>query len=82
MSPFREHIFKAVLIQKITTEFAVDNNVQRVASNVMSQDHESLENLLTEDRRFPPTAEFAEQANATAGLYDLAEKDRYVFATR
>jgi acetyl-CoA synthetase len=79
VSPFREHIFKAALIQKITTQFAVDNNVQRVASNVMSQDHESLENLLTEDRRFPPTAEFAEQANATAGLYDLAEKDRLAF---
>ena len=79
VSPFREHIFKAALIQKITTEFAVDNNVQRVASNVMSQDHESLENLLTEDRHFPPTAEFAAQANATAELYDLAEKDRLAF---
>jgi len=40
----------------------------------MSQDHESLENLLSEEREFPPTAEFAVQANATAALYDLAEK--------
>ena len=45
----------------------------------MSQDHESLENLLSEDRQFPPTAEFAAQANATAALYDLAEKDRLAF---
>ena len=45
----------------------------------MSHDHESLENLLSEDRQFPPTAEFATQANATAALYDLAEKDRLAF---
>ena len=45
----------------------------------MSQDHESLENLLSEDRQFPPTAEFAAQANATAELYELAEKDRLGF---
>ena len=45
----------------------------------MSQDHESLENLLSEDREFPPTADFAAQANATAALYDLAEKDRLAF---
>ncbi|MEY4082628.1 MAG: hypothetical protein RLZZ389_895, partial [Actinomycetota bacterium] len=45
----------------------------------MSQEHESLENLLNEDRQFPPTAEFAAQANATAALYELAEKDRLAF---
>ncbi len=45
----------------------------------MSQDHESLENLLSEDRQFPPTDDFAAQANATAALYDLAEKDRLAF---
>ena len=45
----------------------------------MSQDHESLENLLNEDRQFPPTAHFAAQANATAALYELAEKDRLGF---
>ena len=65
--------------QKIHCEFSVDNNVLRVISKVMSQDHESLENLLSEDREFPPSAEFAAQANATAALYDLAEKDRLAF---
>ena len=78
-SPFRRDIFRAGLKQKINHEFAVDNNVQGVISSVMSQDHESLENLLSEDREFPPTAEFAAQANATAALYDLAEKDRLAF---
>ena len=78
-SPFRRDIFRAGLKQKINHEFAVDNNVQGVISSVMSQDHESLENLLSEDRKFPPTADFAAQANATAALYDLAEKDRLAF---
>ena len=45
----------------------------------MSQDHESLENLLSEDRLFPPSAEFAAQANAKPELYDKAEKDRLAF---
>lgn len=45
----------------------------------MSQDHESLENLLSEDREFPPSAEFAAQANATQELYDASEKDRLAF---
>ena len=45
----------------------------------MSQDHESLENLLSEDRRFPPSADFAAKANAKPELYNLAEKDRLVF---
>ena len=64
---------------KFHCEFSVDNKVQQVASSVMSQEHESLENLLNEDRQFPPTAEFAAQANATAALYELAEKDRLAF---
>ena len=51
----------------------------RVTSIVMSQDHESLENLLSEDRRFPPAAEFAAQANAKPELYELAESDRLAF---
>ncbi len=34
-----------------------------------------IENLLTEERLFPPSAEFAAQANAAAGLYDEAEQD-------
>ena len=45
----------------------------------MSQEHESLENLLSEDRTFAPPAEFAAQANAKADLYDRAEKDRLAF---
>ncbi len=45
----------------------------------MSQDHESLENLLSEDRHFPPTAQFAAAANAQPDLYARAEKDRLAF---
>jgi acetyl-CoA synthetase len=45
----------------------------------MSQAHESIANLSSEDRRFPPTAEFAAMANAKADLYELAEKDRLAF---
>ena len=41
--------------------------------------HEALENLLHEDRVFPPSAEFAAQANATAALYDEAKADRLAF---
>ena len=66
-------------LQKSNAEFSVDNSAQQVASSVMSQEHESLENLLSEDRQFPPTAEFAAQANAKPELYDQAEKDRLVF---
>jgi hypothetical protein len=65
--------------QKSLPALSVDNNVKQVASSVMSQEHESLENLLSEDRQFPPTAEFAEQANAKPELYDQAEKDRLAF---
>ncbi len=45
----------------------------------MRQDHESIENLSTEDRKFPPTSDFAAHANAKADLYELAEKDRLAF---
>ena len=45
----------------------------------MSQDHESLENLLSEDRTFPPNAQFAAAANAQPDLYARAEKDRLAF---
>lgn len=44
------------------------------------QPHEpGLENLLTEDRRFPPSTEFAGQANAQQGLYAWANADRPSF---
>lgn len=38
-----------------------------------------LENLLTEDRRFPPSPEFVAQANAQQGLYAWANADRPSF---
>ncbi len=38
-----------------------------------------LENLLAEDRRFPPSAEFAAQANARAELYPWSQSDRVGF---
>jgi acetyl-CoA synthetase len=38
-----------------------------------------LENLLSEDRRFPPSPEFAAQANATADTYSWANADRPAF---
>jgi acetyl-CoA synthetase len=40
---------------------------------------EALENLLREERRFPPTADFAAQANATAAWYEDAATDRTAF---
>jgi acetyl-CoA synthetase len=41
--------------------------------------NETLENLLAEDRVFPPTAEFAAQANVTADAYGEAAADRLGF---
>ncbi|MBD7919756.1 acetate--CoA ligase [Cellulomonas sp. Sa3CUA2] len=41
-----------------------------------AQGSPGLENLLTEDRRFPPSPEFAAQANATADAYAWANADR------
>ncbi len=38
-----------------------------------------LATLLDEQRRFPPSPEFAAQANAQAGLYDEANRDRLAF---
>jgi len=42
----------------------------------------SLENLSHEDRTFPPSPEFAAQANASASLYQEAEADRLTFWSR
>ncbi|WP_258345175.1 acetate--CoA ligase [Saccharopolyspora gregorii] len=39
----------------------------------------TLDNLLTESRTFPPTAEFAAAANATSDSYDRAAADREGF---
>jgi acetyl-CoA synthetase len=41
--------------------------------------HDAIENLSHEDRAFPPSAEFAAQANATADLYAEASADRVAF---
>lgn len=41
--------------------------------------HDAVENLLHENRHFPPTAAFAAQANAQPALYDLAYSDRIGF---
>ena len=40
---------------------------------------ESLSNLLREERRFPPSSEFAAQANAQASMYEAAASDRTSF---
>ena len=45
----------------------------------MSGNSESLENLSTENRTFPPSSAFATQANARADLYAHADKDRLAF---
>jgi acetyl-CoA synthetase len=41
--------------------------------------NEALSNLLHEERRFPPSEEFAREAIAKADLYDEAAKDRLAF---
>ncbi len=45
----------------------------------MSEDHETLDNLLRENRTFPPSTEFAENSNITADLYTQADADRLGF---
>ena len=40
---------------------------------------DSIENLSTENRTFAPSPEFTAQANAQAGLYGEADKDRLAF---
>ncbi|SEQ32218.1 acetyl-coenzyme A synthetase [Lentzea xinjiangensis] len=40
---------------------------------------QALDNLLTESRTFPPSAEFAAQANARPELYEEAKADREAF---
>ncbi len=39
----------------------------------------TLDNLLTESRTFPPSDEFAQQANAKADMFDAAADDREAF---
>jgi acetyl-CoA synthetase len=40
---------------------------------------DAVENLLHENRHFPPSAQFAAQANAQPNLYELAQSDRIKF---
>ena len=44
-----------------------------------STPQETLANLLSEDRTFPPAPEFAKQANVTAAAYEEAGADRLAF---
>ncbi|MFQ5554690.1 MAG: acetate--CoA ligase [Acidimicrobiia bacterium] len=41
----------------------------------MAETHQALENLLSEERRFPPSTEFAAAANAGPDIYERAETD-------
>jgi acetyl-CoA synthetase len=45
----------------------------------MTDQGPTLDNLLTESRTFPPSDEFAQQANAGADLYQQADADREAF---
>lgn len=45
----------------------------------MAEQPSTLDNRLSEQGTFPPSAEFAAQANAGAGLYAAAENDREAF---
>ena len=45
----------------------------------MSQEKDSLENLLSEERTFAPSAEFSAAANGKPSLYKEAESDRLAF---
>jgi acetyl-CoA synthetase len=45
----------------------------------MAEPSATLQNLLTESRTFPPSEEFAAQANATAKAYNEAVADRQLF---
>lgn len=45
----------------------------------MTEQSPALDNLLTESRTFPPSDEFAAQANAKADLYAEADADREAF---
>ncbi|WP_236796281.1 AMP-binding protein, partial [Amycolatopsis sp. GM8] len=45
----------------------------------MTEQSPGLSNLLTENRTFPPSAEFTAQANATADWYERGNSDREAF---
>ena len=41
--------------------------------------NEKIENLLKEERKFPPSKELTENANATSSWYEDADKNRLEF---
>jgi len=45
----------------------------------MSEVHKTLDNLMRENRTFPPSAEFTKNSNITAEIYEEAEADRLGF---
>ncbi|MEZ2388639.1 acetate--CoA ligase [bacterium RCC_150] len=47
-----------------------------------TESDETLANLLHEQRRFPPAADFSAQANATASDYEQSDADRLAFWAR
>ena len=63
-TPFRGESLALTTHTESLLHLLVDNNEKQVLSQVMSQDHESLENLLHEERRFAPSIDFAAHANA------------------
>ena len=50
-----------------------------MGGNLACMTSDSIENLSTENRTFAPSPEFTAQANAQAGLYGEADKDRLAF---
>ncbi len=78
-TPFRGESLALTTHTESLLHLLVDNNEKQVLSQVMSQDHESLENLLHEERRFAPSIDFAANANAQPEIYERAERDRLAF---
>ena len=78
-TPFRGESLALTTSTNSTSLILVDNNGEQVPSQVMSHNNEPLENLLQEDRRFPPSSDFTAQANAQLEIYERAEKDRLAF---
>ena len=66
---------------KKLSRLASVEKIALVISPNMSNENlgDSVENLLTENRTFPPTSAFAAQANAKPEIYGEAERDRLAF---
>jgi acetyl-CoA synthetase len=57
----------------------VRNMTEPTGGSVQGSNSPTLDNLLSEHRTFPPSAEFAATANASADLYQEADADRLAF---